>query len=592
MSGRMGSSAARRAAFVVATLCVLAAAPSASWGGGEDGPSSDALLCDFRPYWTSGQWITSPLGPRWSEWWFADRTALLKPTYRAARGSDGATPIDAAARAKARERLRIALKSNDPLVASEAALALGRLGDVRDIEALAAIVRDVGGRKVALERRLHRLAAIGLGLLPLGDPGQAADARDALLDGIRSAAGHTDDFMFFWANCAFALSLRGDAAAVPPLVVVRHEGLAETCIALGRERRMIHPEVHGAIAYALACLAGEEALPEIEEHLRGVGAPAKGNSDTSWMATHALTRIPGAAAKRLLRKAAKDERVLVRRGAMQCLGSSPDPNDDETAALLVAAMKEDKDALCRQMAAVSLGRSGHASASKALLAEFESARALDRPYVALALGLCARANPDPKIEAVLVRALAEASSDEDRGSFVLACGLAGAAAARREADELLTRRRGGVGPVAPQACFALGLLGPDADDRKLLHESVAQTEDGLRRREAALALALAKDATVVAELRAIAASKRAGDVDRATAVVSLGRVGSDADVPFVMELIDDPDTSDPLRACVVHALGWLLDRREFATLGVLAADAKWWKLPIYDTIYDVQHLVD
>src|SRR5262249_37186551 len=155
-------------------------------------------------------------------------------------------------RAKARDRLRLALASKDELVASEAALALGRLGDARDIPALSAIVRDVGGRDLALTRRLHRLAAVGLGLLPVGDPAQAAEARTALLDGIRGAAGHTDDFMFFWANCAFALSLRGDVAAVPELVTIRFDGLAETCIRLGKERRMIHPEVHGAIAYALA----------------------------------------------------------------------------------------------------------------------------------------------------------------------------------------------------------------------------------------------------------------------------------------------------------------------------------------------------
>jgi HEAT repeat protein len=140
------------------------------------------------------------------------------------------------------------------------------------------------------------------------------------------------------------------------------------------------------------------------------------------------------------------------------------------------------------------------------------------------------------------------------------------------------------------------LDGAGVDERRILHEAVARPGDYMVRREAALALGMLHDATVTQQLREIAGSTSASDSERASAVIALGRVGHYSDIDFLVELIADRDVHDQLRACVVQALGLLVDRAEGASLGRLSADLRWcstilgrWR---WAPSFDVNHLVD
>jgi len=578
----------RFAATVV--LAVTWAAPrEARPDGHEDGAATDDLLSVFRPFYGRGdKWGTDSQDVPWTDWWYANRRELVPVTPRAVSASAGAPlPDDPKARDRAREALLAALASKDPLISSEAALALGRAGDARDIAALAAIVND---RDIAASRRKHRYAAIGLGMMPMGDAAQAAEARTALFGAIAYARGRQGDQSFFWSYCAYALAMRGDTAVVPDLASLRKKALEAVDM-----RTSIYTEILGAACYALGVLAGPDALPEIGEHLGGKRAPDAGSNDTSWSATQTLARIGGPDAVKLLLEATRDERRTVRAGALQALGSAADPADDAVAKALREALVDDRQLDCRRMAAVSLGRIGHASAEKALLAALDESSSEVRPFAAMGLGFLARKQANPKIQAVLAKRLAASKADEETGSLALACALAGVQNVGPRLAEIVDSG----GPTsAPLAAFALGTLGATAKEREVLHDAVAQSGLPLKRREAALALGMLRDMSVVEQLRKVCTG-RTSDRDRATAVVCLGRVGGEAEIDFLLAMLADRDTSDQMRACVIQALGWLLDRTNFGRLARVAADVKWdkhinsnslsWS---GEALWDVQHLVD
>lgn len=582
-----------RATFATAALgAAFVAAPDARPDGGEDGPSTDDLLADFRPFFPDGQGFrhASRISQDvpWTDWWYANRRDLVKPSFRAGSASQGVVaPRNQAERGKAREALLLALASKDPFVQSEAALALGRAGDPRDVATLAKIVSDTD---ISKTRRLHRLAAIGMGCLPLGDAAQALEARTALVGAVAFSRGKHDQFSYFWADCAYALAMRGDTAAAADLVSLR-----KRVIDAKDMQHSIYCEVLGAISYALGALGGENALPEIKEQLDGRKAPDGGFNDTSWSGAQALARVGGPTARKFLLAAVKDERNFVRAVVFQALGVVGDAKDDVVAEVLRDAMRDDKDLGCRRMAAISLGRTGHPSAAEALLAQLEKGQSEDRPFAALGLGFLVRGKADAKVSDALVRALAKSRTDESQGSLALACALAGAQAARPRLAEVVAK---GGPTAAPTAAFALGMLGAAGPERDALHAAVAETGKQLLRREAALALGMLHDRSVVDQLRAVVAG-RTSDLDRATAAVCLGRVGDDSDIDFLLGVFADKETSDPLRACVVHALGWLLDSSDLGRLGRIAADVKWDKQIrgvsmswTGDAMWEIQHIVD
>ncbi len=580
--------AVSRVAIVVALLaCAAPARPD----GGEDGAATDDLLCVFRQFYggVGNKWGKASRDVPWTDWWFANRRNLIGPPPRLPRG-EAAGPVrdDAAARDRARTVLLGLLDSKDRYIASEAALAIGRAGDARDIAALAKILED---DEIGKTRRLHRYAAIGIGLLPRGDADQAATARKALLAAVASARGGQHEYSFYWTYCAYSLAMRGDAAVVPELTALR-----ERVLRAPNAETSMYTEVLGGICYALGVLGGELSLPEVQEHLGGRRAPDRGNNDTSWAATQALARIGGADARALLIEAAGDtERWTVRAGALHALGALATPGDDDVAELLRETIADDRKIECRRMAAISLGRSGHPSAKDALAKMLAKDQLDARPFAALGLGFLARRQADPALTKMLLDSVTDASSDDDQAAAALACGLGGVTAARPRLASILEH---GSPTASPAAAWALGALGADPDERKILRAAVLRPGRQLERREAALALAVLGDRVVVDELRA-AVSGRGSDLERGTAAILLGRIGDDTEIDFLLGELADKQTSDPLAACLVHALGWLLDRDDLGALARVTSEVRWDKHTngnnlswSGEALWDLQHLVD
>lgn len=564
---------ATRTKLAVAALALcLAAVPSARGDDGEDGPSYDDLLV----YRGGG------IG-----WWFTNRTALLSPSYRAGSMTE-AMPArtDPAARSRVRDALLADLEAKSELVRSEAALALGRLGDPRDIETLARIVDD---RDIAATRRTHRMAALGLGVLPRGDATQAARARNALLGAIDDARGKHDQYAYFWANCAYALAMRGDAAALPKLLDIRRKGLAAVDM-----QGSIHTDVLGPMCYSIAALGGEAALPEVREQLRGCKTPDGGSKDSAWAACQALLRVGGEDARNLLRDAARDERDDVRRAALEALGSAADAKDDASAAILRTETVDGVKGACRSTAAIALGRTGHATAKPLLLDLLESATFDVRPAVALGLGLYGRVTHDKAVTDALAKEIAKNSTNEAMSAALcLACGLAGVESARPRLAQFATDRK--APSLSTYATFALGLVGAGPEERKILHDVVGRPGDYTASREAALALGMLHDHSVVDQLRGLLSDKSAAGVGRATWAICLGRVGDDADIDFLLDVLVQSGTDEQLRACVLNAIGRLVDTSEGAAVGRVVADSLPFRLVRsgqMEAIQDLQHLID
>ncbi|MCE9637324.1 MAG: HEAT repeat domain-containing protein [Planctomycetes bacterium] len=559
-------------AGVLAVVAAFASGASALAGPGSPDMdySSDDLVCRFG-YWDGCDgWVAT------------NRLALLGVSRRATPVAAGAARVeDAAARGKARDALLLLVKSRDDHVAAEAVLALGRAGDARDIATLAKIAADAQST-----RKTRRMAALGLGHLPIGSPAQADEARKVLVSALAGGIRGTDEFACFWANCAYALAMRGDAAAVPLLFDMRR-----TIVEEGDPRA--YPEVVGAICYALGALGHEDVLAELGSQLRlrrEVVLRKVYAGDARWSVLHALAQMGGAKPVGLLREAAIDKRDFVRCVALQALGGTGGAADDASVKILRDALANDNVPLCRQMAAIGLGRTGHASAGAALAAAMDKASSVDRRFIAVGLALWLRRTPDPKLSAQLAALLADSGSADERVPLMVACGLAGVQAARPSIVGAMPKSR--AGQAAASASFALGLLGAGPSELKLLHEVVAQSTDPTARREAALALGLLRDHSVVDQLADIIRSK-APDMDRGAAAVCLGRVGDDADIEFVLGRIADRGTSDPLRACLVHGLGRLLDRDEGARLGRLVANGRWyWETDIVDPFSDLRALME
>jgi HEAT repeat protein len=518
-------------------------------------PSSDDLLCRFEQWDTCDGWVN------------ANRWPLLGVSRRATPVAPGAKRLeDAAARARAHDAIVAALGAKDVYVASEAALALGLAGDPADTQKLADIV--AAG---TAPRRTLRWAAIGLGELPPGNAEQSGLARKTLMQALSDSAGREDDNCLFWANCAYALAMRGDAGSAPEMtdVVKRLSTAVDTRSYLARRRDIYSRQVLAAAWLACGVLGGETVLPELELQLRRP-PPKVATGDFTWPLAPAALRIGGAKAVVFLREAAKDDRELTRAVALQALGAACGPKDDESATILKTAIVNERDARCRQMAAVGLGRSGHPSAGAALVAALDRVHTLDRPFVIVGLGFAVRASKDAKLTAFLEYSLERAKSI-DRTAWMIACALARIDGARAAVADTIPNGRHGASTAG--ACFALGQLATTDAEKKLLHEVVAQSVDETSRREAALALGLMRDREVATQLRAIVASKEA-DRDRGSAACCLGLVGDDADIDALLAVARDKTTSDPLRACVLHGLGRLLDRDEGAKLARVVADGR------------------
>ncbi|MCA8948538.1 MAG: hypothetical protein KDE27_03500 [Planctomycetes bacterium] len=262
------------------------------------------------------------------------------------------------------------------------------------------------------------------------------------------------------------------------------------------------------------------------------------------------------------------------------------PDDHVAAAigtLLLRTYREHKDHQARRFALISLARLGGARARTALLAEFDDARkALEQPWVAMALGVLVAADRDAdaaseldrEIAARLRRAFLDARNPSARAGLAIALGLVDD---RGAADDIraLLREKSHQDDLAGYLCIALGMLRDDlatGEIRALLHGAARRPEVVLH---CAQALGLLGDPELVGDLCAELQAQDGSLVRLAAAAAAIGQIGDRAALDPLLALLDADGVTPLARAFAVVGLGAVCDKDPLPWNATYATDCNY-----------------
>jgi HEAT repeats len=421
------------------------------------------------------------------------------------------------------------LHANDQEVRETAALAFGIAGRQSSYPMLAALLRgDATGRKLAgkdeVPDRTRTFAAWSLGLL-------AGRSRDPALK-----------------------------RAVADLLLERLNDKNER----GRDLRVALVNGLGLLAPAGGRSAGEKLLSwqVVDELWRFYGLDlGKGNQLVQSHVPAAVARLLGRGAsaehqrckQRLVSELFADERTNeIRESAALALGSLCLPversaTDAEFSAALLRCYQKGVDQQARFFSILALGRIGGNDNRGALLNTYVGAnKAIEKPWVALALGLIARervrgdGGVDTEIGRLLLHDLQAIDIDDTQSAIALALGLCGYREAAPTIRALMTensRKDIFCGYLA----IALAMLG---------HVDAADQMVELMRKSVRRPFVLQQCA------------------------VALGRLGDARTVPTLLELLDQSQSTATLSA-IATALANIRDRRSIDPLiGAMRDDGR------------------
>lgn len=526
-------------------------------GGPGADPSTGGTGVPFGPVTGSRPAATAsaPSADHWSRWWYANRAFLVDLDARAARGV-ALTPgsheagDDTLWRAELVQALARTVDDDDEDIASGAIIALGKSGDSSQADTLARVLLDSRRRQSVRES-----AALALGLLPAtGD--ETESTRQALEEVARS-----DDEAPRLRGCAvYGLGMRGEITSLPFLVetVRTRDGgwdvPAAGLTALGLSRQ---PMVRADLESAL------------ESDRRG----RQRESILRVYAAHGLSAMGDPKAIPALREAAEDKDENVRRAAVLALGALSNEADDATVELLARLLVRDRDRATRNMAALSLARTGHARVEALLRRDYDKGDSQHKPFAALALGLLARRNGSPDMVKPLVRDFEERANADLRGALALAIGLGRCEAGAPALRNVVSAR--GDAELRAHAALALGLMGDRFGGPAVLRPLLADAKDDVLRREAALALGLIGDREAV---RLLVDTVENGNTVfvRGSAAMALGRIGGREAGDALTALLADTKRPAIGRAMAAVGIGMLLDRNAGRGLARIGTDLNWY----------------
>ncbi len=505
------------------------AGPGAPGGGYERGGQTGGA--DLEAI-TGGETVDD-----WWIWWEINKNLYLIPQRElaAAAPSRYATPaeIDAARRATLRAEvvplLVAALRDDAAGVRAAAATALGRLGGEAAIDPLVAALADnvVSVREAALlalgatgsTRAANVLLGVaGSGKLPDGSDSVGATARPLALLGLGLGRRH---------------GLSDSVDALVEQLVHDSAGDSDVAVAGFLYRTLVGGKVLSGLAGSLT----DRKDLDLAVRCRVI---------------EALPLDDGAYLPAVLGEL-KDANAERRRSAAVALAAVHDQSALERLRL---AFDKEEEPLTRGFLLVSMGALGGADARDILLKLQRRGRAVDRPWLALGLGLLARGADDPVAREALREGLRDESSSETVGAWLLACGLA------RDAEAGPALREALAESANPRlrmfAALALSMLRDD-DSLAALRARLGEEQAPLARSGVALAVALygrAEDAPrLLAELESIHNA-----VLQEQVAAALGTHGSAPAAEGLQRLLSgDADLPDGVRAAAFDALGLLLD---------------------------------
>ena len=436
------------------------------------------------------------------------------------------------------------LASGDQEIREAAALALGIAGQPRAITVLGDLLRDDSdGRKVsggAVSDRSRAFAAWGLGLLA----GRSRDlatkqaVHDLLLRELTADPVSRD----LRVALVEALGLLGENAS-------------------GAEKRLLWCTVDELWAYFDRDLGRGDQL--IQAHVPIAVARLLGRGDSS---------VHQAAKRRLVAELTATRRrqaTILQSSAMAlgslCLPAEQQPDDAEAAAVLLRSYEAATDQLTRFFAALALGRIGGDANRTALLRLFGTAnRAIERPWLALSLGLLARTRTraggdvDTTIGQLLRDEFLDVGNQDAKSALGLALGLCGY---DEGADVLLPRLSDGVtfAQLIGYSCLALALL-----DHRAAADPILQLIDEHRRvpfvvQQAALALGRLGDVRVVPTLQRLLEASDSTAV-LASLAAALAQVGDRRSIDPLVVILRDRGRPALARAFAAAALGGIGDK--------------------------------
>lgn len=503
----------------------------------------------------SGRRSSGPGADHWTRWWYPNRALLIGRSMRISANGGAVTPsvrdkagADALWRAEAQAALSAVLNDDHEDIASAAAIALGKAGDVTQARALRELLLDT-----KRQRPVREAAALALGLLP------RTDGDGATRDALEELAQSNEDTRLR-AISVYALGLRGDVGSTPFLIQAAGADAASW-------------DIPAAAISSLGMLGEDLIQADLEALVRGTRRNRKRDRMRRIYAAHALSRLGSTDAAPTLWEACQDRDESVRRSAALALGVVGRADDERSVKVLMRLLARDRDRAVKNMAALSLGRLGGDSAEQALRYAYKKGDNLHQPFAALALGLLASKTSDDKLVQPLVEDLDRRANADLRGALAVALGLARAESAIPVLRELADDR--GDPTVRAHAVFALGLIG-DHPSAERIRGLLVDSNDPMLRRESAVALGLLGDRAAVTEL--IELVEDGGSVYlQGSAATALGRIGGAQSVSALIELMNDDSRPGLARGMAAVGLGLLLDRSEGRSLAVIGADLDWYR---------------
>lgn len=444
-----------------------------------------------------------------------------------------------------RNLLSARLSDRNQEVHETAALAIGIAGNRDGIDVLVDVLADnAAGRRLcrgSVDDRTRTFAAWGLGLLGQRTPKleDKRRVRDALLQQLQARATHSRDLRV---GLIEGLGLIGDLQT-GEAKLLSWRTAAELWRYFDRDLGKGDQLVQAHVPIAIARLLG------------------RGDSSE-----HRLTK------QRLLDALTTSERVhqSIRQSAAMALGSlcvEPEQQPDEAPICdaLRDYYREGTDQLTRHFCVLALGRIGGARNRATLLQLWPKAnRNIERPWIALALGLIARerraadGQVDEQVGRLLLDELVDSNADDARSALVLAIGLTGYEQADVHMLPLLDEG-GRRWMLCGYACIGLSLLESRPSTDRMLELIDEQRWQTFIVQQASLGLARLRDPRVVPELHE-RLSKSDSTAELATIANALSLVGDRTSIEPLIEALQDRERPKLARAFAAAALGGIGDK--------------------------------
>ncbi len=430
----------------------------------------------------------------------------------------------------------------DPAVRASAAVALGKLQDTEGAILAKAMLAD-GSWNVRLA------AMLALGITESGRASYqlvsiAADAKFGreLLDN----SGLSDQER---GTALLTAALRGQGSTEIILDELLEEPdevpnqlLATACEAAGLSRNTRH-------ITSLTTIARDESHPEF---IRSA-------------ALNALGRMGDPAVVPTL-LAALDQGIQPRRAAAIGLGYTAHGGLSSVIDRLVLAVEDDSDAPTRHFAAITLGRLGGEQARAALTSLFVKPSSDMRPWLALALGLSERNNPQGEVPALLAAKAERESNANSLAAYMIALGLSGG----DQAFDTLSRYIDDSKVLtASYAALGLGLSG-HRDAHPVLRDALKSSSSPIFQQRAALGLGLLGNSAVVPSL--VGLIQNSGNAPVASfAALAIGFLGDENALGPLLQIIEKEGPSGIATTYAISAVGQLFDQDRRPALSRLAS---------------------